>query len=84
MVERFCRASVSTMRVTVPLTRPCAALNVRDEKSAFAAKTQKKMELKARTAKPVCAKPLSEVRMERENGTGRGGGAKRSEESSMP
>src|ERR1051325_2694745 len=83
MVERFCRAEVSTTRVTVPVARPCAALNVRNEKSAFAAKTQKKMELKARTKKPTCAKPLSVVRMERENGAGRGGGAKRSEESSM-
>src|ERR1041385_5385290 len=83
MVERFWVADVSTTRVTVPVARPCAALNVRNEKSAFAAKTQKKMELKARTAKPTCAMALSEVRMDKENGTGRGGGAKRSEESSM-
>src|ERR1041385_6995053 len=83
MVERFWLADVSTTRVTVPVARPCAALNVRNEKSGFAAKTQKKRELKARTAKPTCAMALSEVRMERENGTGRGGGAKRSEESSM-
>ena len=83
MVRRCSRALVSTTRVTVPVARPRAPAKVMNEKSALATKTQKKMELNPNTAKPIWTMGLSAVVMERENGTRRGGGANRSDESSM-